>query len=580
MSGSDRPRRASSARDPARPRAAADRPTRHPAPAAAAAAAAPRGRLVRRRSRARCTVPSACRRTGPVILAGNHVGVVDGPLLAIFAPAAGARADQAARCSTGRSARFLRASGQIPLDRFHTDPAAVRPACGCCATATSVGIFPEGSRGERRPRPLPPRRGLLRAGLRRARWCRWRSSAPASPAAHANALPAARRHRRRRLRRARARRAPRRGRAPGNTWRGCSVFLREHMLVRAGRRAAPRPVATLPGPLPPGQIEDRPRHRGRRARSTMSEHVPEPVDGDRRAPPTADRCPSSRSSAAPTSASRRWSTASSAAARRSSRTGPGVTRDRVSYDAHWNGRAFTVVDTGGWDPDARGLAERIARAGRDRGGPRGRRALRRRRRPSGSPTPTRPSCESCAASGKPVVLAANKVDDQRTEAEADGPVEPGAGRAVPGLRAARPRVRRHARRRAGGAARAAAGAGARGRRPAPDRHRRQAQRRQVLLLNKLAGEDRVVVDDVAGTTVDPVDELVELGGRTWRFVDTAGIRKRVKEASGQEYYASLRTSYRDRARRGGGAGHRRAASRCPSRTCASCSRCARPGGRW
>jgi GTP-binding protein len=39
---------------------------------------------------------------------------------------------------------------------------------------------------------------------------------------------------------------------------------------------------------------------------------------------------------------------------------PGVTRDRVSYDATWNGRAFTVVDTGGWDPDARGLAERIA----------------------------------------------------------------------------------------------------------------------------------------------------------------------------------------------------------------------------
>ncbi len=62
------------------------------------------------------------------------------------------------------------------------------------------------------------------------------------------------------------------------------------------------------------------------------------------------------------------------------------------------------------------------------------------------------------------------------------------------------------------------------------------------LLNKLAGEERVVVDHVAGTTVDPVDELVDFGGRTWRFIDTAGIRKRVKEASGQEYYASLRTS--------------------------------------
>ena len=61
------------------------------------------------------------------------------------------------------------------------------------------------------------------------------------------------------------------------------------------------------------------------------------------------------------------------------------------------------------------------------------------------------------------------------------------------------------------------------------------------LLNVLAGEDRVVVDDVAGTTVDPVDELIELGGRTWRFVDTAGVRRRIKEASGHEYFASLRT---------------------------------------
>lgn len=62
------------------------------------------------------------------------------------------------------------------------------------------------------------------------------------------------------------------------------------------------------------------------------------------------------------------------------------------------------------------------------------------------------------------------------------------------------------------------------------------------LLNKLAGEERVVVDNVSGTTVDPVDELVELGGRLWTFIDTAGIRKRVRTASGHEYYASLRTS--------------------------------------
>ena len=50
------------------------------------------------------------------------------------------------------------------------------------------------------------------------------------------------------------------------------------------------------------------------------------------------------------------------------------------------------------------------------------------------------------------------------------------------------------------------------------------------LLNKLAGEQRVVVDAVAGTTRDPVDELIELGGMTWKFVDTAGIRRRVRRA--------------------------------------------------
>lgn len=61
------------------------------------------------------------------------------------------------------------------------------------------------------------------------------------------------------------------------------------------------------------------------------------------------------------------------------------------------------------------------------------------------------------------------------------------------------------------------------------------------LLNKFTGEQRSVVDNVAGTTVDPVDSIVELDQQTWRFVDTAGLRKKVKNASGHEYYASLRT---------------------------------------
>ncbi len=61
------------------------------------------------------------------------------------------------------------------------------------------------------------------------------------------------------------------------------------------------------------------------------------------------------------------------------------------------------------------------------------------------------------------------------------------------------------------------------------------------LLNKLAGEERVLVDPMAGTTRDPVDELIELGGRTWRFVDTAGIRRRDRELQGADFYAAMRT---------------------------------------
>src|SRR4029078_5382668 len=61
------------------------------------------------------------------------------------------------------------------------------------------------------------------------------------------------------------------------------------------------------------------------------------------------------------------------------------------------------------------------------------------------------------------------------------------------------------------------------------------------LLNRLAGEDRVVVDKVPGTTRDPVDELIERGGKPWRFVDPAGIRRRVHQTRGADFYASLRT---------------------------------------
>jgi GTP-binding protein len=62
------------------------------------------------------------------------------------------------------------------------------------------------------------------------------------------------------------------------------------------------------------------------------------------------------------------------------------------------------------------------------------------------------------------------------------------------------------------------------------------------LLNKAAGAERVVVNELAGTTRDPIDEQIELGGRIWRFIDTAGIRRRVHLTEGADFYASLRTA--------------------------------------
>ncbi len=220
---------------------------------------------------------------------------------------------------------------------------------------------------------------------------------------------------------------------------------------------------------------------------------------------------------------------------------PGVTRDRVSYDANWNGRAFTVVDTGGWDPDARGLAERIA-AQAEVAVTLADAVLFVVDARVGITDSDEAVVKILRRSGKPVVLAANKVDDQRTEAEAFGlwnlglgepfPVSAlhgrGSGDMLDAILAALPETPPESFGVVGGPRRIALVG--------------KPNVGKSSLLNQLAGSERVVVDDVAGTTVDPVDELIEMGDRTWRFIDTAGIRKRVKEASGHEYYASLRTS--------------------------------------
>ena len=219
---------------------------------------------------------------------------------------------------------------------------------------------------------------------------------------------------------------------------------------------------------------------------------------------------------------------------------PGVTRDRVTYDAQWRGRRFTVVDTGGWDPDAVGLQKAVAAqaevavAAADA-------VLFVVDVTVGATDADEAVVRVLRKAKKPVVLVANKVDDERGESDAAmlwslGLGEPytvsalhgrGSGDLLDVILDALPET------------------------PA-ERFDEQAGPRRVALvgrpnvgksslLNRLSGEERVVVDSVAGTTRDPVDSLVEVGGETWKFVDTAGLRRRVSHASGAEYYSSLRT---------------------------------------
>ncbi|MHB1244220.1 MAG: ribosome biogenesis GTPase Der [Gaiellaceae bacterium] len=217
---------------------------------------------------------------------------------------------------------------------------------------------------------------------------------------------------------------------------------------------------------------------------------------------------------------------------------PGVTRDRKELLADWNGKHFLLIDTGGvddlaTDPFSPEIAKqaRAAIAEADvvlfvvdaRHG-------------------ITPGDEELAvtlrASKKPVLVLANKIDDPRKDLEAvefhklglgdpfplsalhghgtgdllDRIVEmlPGAGKAQVGDEAIRVAI----------LGRPNVG--------------------KSSLLNALVGQERVIVSDVPGTTRDTVDTVLEQGDRTYRLVDTAGLRRKRKQRQGIEYYSELR----------------------------------------
>lgn len=222
---------------------------------------------------------------------------------------------------------------------------------------------------------------------------------------------------------------------------------------------------------------------------------------------------------------------------------PGVTRDRVTYEAEWAGRRFKVVDTGGWEQDVLGIDAAVAAQAEY--------AIETADAvvfvvdaKVGATDSDEAVVKLLRRAGKPVVLCANKVDGLSGESDAASlwslglglphPVSSlhgrGTGDMLDAVLDALPE----------------APAQTFGNAPLGGPRRIALIGRPNVgkssLLNKVAKEDRVVVNELAGTTRDPVDELIQLGGVTWKFVDTAGIRKKVHLQQGADYYASLRTA--------------------------------------
>ncbi|AVT33935.1 MULTISPECIES: ribosome biogenesis GTPase Der [unclassified Plantactinospora] len=220
---------------------------------------------------------------------------------------------------------------------------------------------------------------------------------------------------------------------------------------------------------------------------------------------------------------------------------PGVTRDRVPYDAQWSGRQFTVVDTGGWEPDAKDRAAAIA-AQAENAVATADVVLFVVDATVGATDVDEAAVRMLRRSAKPVLLVANKADNTAVELEATSLWSLGLGepRPVSALHGRGSGDLLDAILEALPDAPPISEAGPRGPRRVALVGRPNVGKSS--LLNRLAKEERAVVDSVAGTTVDPVDSLVEIGGEVWQLVDTAGLRKRVGKASGTEYYASLRTA--------------------------------------
>ena len=219
---------------------------------------------------------------------------------------------------------------------------------------------------------------------------------------------------------------------------------------------------------------------------------------------------------------------------------PGVTRDRIYADATWLSHAFTMVDTGGIEPDSKDAMLRhmreqaeIAIASADvivfvtdvR---------------EGLVDADGKVADMLRRSGKPIVLCVNKVDSFRKyEADVYEFYNLGIGDPFPVSASSRlgfgellDEVVKHFPERSG--------------------TEEEDTRPKIAIVgkpnvgkssivNRLLGENRVIVSDVAGTTRDAIDTAVRFNGKEYVFIDTAGLRRKAKITEEIERYSVIRT---------------------------------------
>jgi GTP-binding protein len=221
---------------------------------------------------------------------------------------------------------------------------------------------------------------------------------------------------------------------------------------------------------------------------------------------------------------------------------PGVTRDRKEVEAEWQGVPFLLVDTGGWMPGGTSLDEKVSRQSE--------KAMREADVViflvdvvTGITDEDQRVADLLRRSGKPIVLAANKVDGDSRDGAIWELMQLGLGEPLP--------------------VSALHGRGAGDLldhivsllpEPEPVAEVNEDEEDRIFsvalvgrpnvgkstLFNRLIGEERAVVHDLPGTTRDSIDTIVDTDDGPIRFVDTAGMRRKAKIDEGTEYYSLVR----------------------------------------